>query len=201
MWKQVVARVRQQAAGDEEPSSPTAATPAVPADPPAAAPRYLIFPDELPDPAAGEPAPPAGRTARAARVAGYMVVGALAALGAVSLFTTPTPPPAPAAAPEVRPGAGTDASPLDARATAVSAVGLAVASFELRERLFANHQMQCADLARGLVLVEERWTAYSTVHPAAGPAPDSSRDANDRSLYSRVDQVERRFERSGCARP
>jgi hypothetical protein len=80
-------------------------------------------------------------------------------------------------------------------------LALAVTSFELRTRLFDAHQMQCPDLARGLILLEERWTAYTRAPRGAGVTLDSSQQATDRSLYASVDGAERRFERSACPRP
>jgi len=61
--------------------------------------------------------------------------------------------------------------------------------------------MHCPELARGLVLVEERWTTYNTTRKESGVALDSARFARDRALYSDVDGVERRFERAACPRP
>jgi hypothetical protein len=202
MWKQLLERVRKEPAGDEAPLAtpvatalPPEATPA-PSLAPSPAQRYLIFPDELAE--LTEARPRAGRTARALRVVGYVALGALAAVGGLSLLAAPTPPPAPAAP------ATTGPEPESAAAdhgTLADGVALAVGAFELRERMFASHQMQCSDLARGLVLLEQEWEAYSTAHTAARAALDSSGDAADRALYAKVDQVERRFERSGCARP
>lgn len=167
-------------------------------------PRLLIIPDDvddIDDLAPGETLPasagaPRRELRRATRTAGYVLAGALAGAGALYAFTT-----------LVRPRfAGTrtahpviDAPPQPPLSSLVDTLALAVASFELRTRLFASHQMQCPDLARGLVLLEERWTEYSGAR--RGIALDSSRDATDRSLYSRVDDAERLFERSACPRP
>src|SRR2546430_15081869 len=70
-----------------------------------------------------------------------------------------------------------------------------------RSQLFASRQMQCPELARGLILVEERWTTYNSVRKENGAPLDSARTARDRALYTDVDGVERRFERSACPRP
>src|SRR2546425_565279 len=78
---------------------------------------------------------------------------------------------------------------------------LAIAAFDLRAQLFASRQMQCPELARGLILVEERWTSYNSVRKENGAPLDSARTARDRALYTDVDGVERRFERSACPRP
>jgi hypothetical protein len=80
-------------------------------------------------------------------------------------------------------------------------LGLAIAAFDLRARLFASRQMQCPELARGLVLVEGRWTTYNVVRKETTVPLDSVRTARDRALYTDVDGVERRFERSACTRP
>src|SRR2546422_550670 len=79
-------------------------------------------------------------------------------------------------------------------------VALTVGAFDLRARLFDGRKMACPDLARGLIDVEERWMSYNVARKNAA-ALDSARNARDRSLYSDVDAVERRFERSKCARP
>src|SRR5437899_633406 len=84
---------------------------------------------------------------------------------------------------------------------AADTLALAIAAFDLRAQLFASRQMQCPELARGLVLVEERWTAYNAVRKDSGVALDSARTARDRNLYADADAVERRFERSRCPRP
>ncbi len=60
--------------------------------------------------------------------------------------------------------------------------------------------MGCPELSRGLIEVEERWIAYNLARKDAF-ALDSTRAARDRSQYSAVDVVERRFERAQCARP
>jgi len=84
---------------------------------------------------------------------------------------------------------------------AADTLSLAIAAFDLRAQLFASRQMQCSELARGLVLVEERWTSYNGVRKNSGAVLDSARTARDRALYADADGVERRFERSGCPRP
>ncbi|HZI21915.1 MAG TPA: hypothetical protein VFD76_05340, partial [Gemmatimonadales bacterium] len=84
---------------------------------------------------------------------------------------------------------------------AADTLGLAIAAFDLRARMFASRQMECPELARGLVLVEERWSAYNGARKDAGASLDSVRTARDRNLYADADGVERRFERSRCPRP
>jgi hypothetical protein len=80
-------------------------------------------------------------------------------------------------------------------------LGLATTAFDLRLRLFQGRQMECADLARGLVVVEERWAEYSAARAVAGVAQDSAHAAFDRALYAGVDATERQFEQSKCPRP
>jgi len=107
-------------------------------------------------------------------------------------------PPAP------RPSPGTAAVvtlPLERLDRAADTLALALAAFDLRARLFATRQMRCPELARGLVLVEERWTSYNAVRKESAVALDSARTARDQALYADADAVERRFERSVCPRP
>jgi hypothetical protein len=138
------------------------------------------------------------RLGRAARFAAYAAVGILAVAGLFRLYSALAAP-----APGVAPGASEAAAvtPLQRLDRAADTLALAVAAFDLRSRLFAGRQMQCPGLARGLVLVEERWTAYNAVRKDGGASLDSARTAKDKSLYADADAVERRFERSGCPRP
>jgi hypothetical protein len=64
------------------------------------------------------------------------------------------------------------------------------AAFDVRAGLFAGHKMSCDDLARGLVQVEDRWTAYLDAAQVAA-----------RHLRDEVDAIEGRFGRTGCPRP
>jgi hypothetical protein len=169
-------------------------------------PRLLIIPDDvtdLDDFAPGDtrplaPRPPRRDLGRATRTAAYLLAAALAGAGALYGFNT-----------LVRPRlAGTrlqhpvtEAPPPPPLSSLVDTLSLAVGSFELRTRLFASHQMQCPDLQRGLVVLEERWAAYNAARRGNGSALDSSREATDRSLYSRVDDAESLFEHSACPRP
>jgi len=76
-------------------------------------------------------------------------------------------------------------------------VSFAVSAFDLRARLFAGHKMGCADLSRGLIDVEERWTAYSTTRRRAFVLPDGA----EQRLRDDVAAVERRFASATCPRP
>ena len=136
---------------------------------------------------------------RAAQVAAYAAVGLLALAGLFRLYSalaSPTSSPTRASAVEA-----VVASPEARLDRAADTLALAIAAFDLRARLFASRQMECPELARGLVLVEERWTTYNAVRKDASTALDSARTARDRNLYADADAVERRFERSRCPRP
>jgi len=194
MWKLAVEPVQKPSAGKAS-AAPAAAPLVTPAD---AVPQPLIFPDELPELIEAPRRRPRDAAGQVARTAGVLALGALALVGAASLLPRLTPaagPPAP-----LMPQPVVNPAPLPDPTASSGAVWAAVASFEMRQRMFASRQMQCDDLARGLVLLEERWTAYSTAHPA-GVGLDSSGVADDKALYARVDQVERQFERTGCPRP
>ena len=87
---------------------------------------------------------------------------------------------------------------LDRRADTLA---LALTSFEDRIRMFDARQMTCPGLARGLQQVEETWLAYNLARRETLAPFDAKREERDRTLYSDIRTVERRFERSGCARP
>ncbi len=160
--------------------------PAVPRQP------VVLFPDEF-----GGRAP--WPWERIVRYAVYGFGGVLAVLGLVSLYQLFVP----ASSPDgpSRAERGTAVSRRERLDPLADTVAIAVAAFDLRARLFEKRQMTCQDLSRGLVEVEERWTAYSRARKAGPYALDSARDARDRKLYGDVDAVERRFERSSCPRP
>lgn len=133
---------------------------------------------------------------RTVRLATYAAVGFAVIVGSVRLFRASPP------APDQSPGTPAVAAlPLERLDRAADTLALALAAFHLRARLFASRQMRCPELARGLVLVEERWTSYNGVRKDSGVALDSARTARDRALYADADAVERRFERSLCPRP
>src|SRR5712692_43886 len=144
----------------------------------------------------------AARIGRIARGAAYAAVAVLAVAGLVRLYSAVEPPtrPASVAAPAGSLTAAA-ATPLERLDRVADTLALAIAAFDLRARLFASHQMQCPELGRGLVLVEERWTAYNSVRKDGAAPLDSARTARDRALYADVDGVERRFEHSACTRP
>jgi len=142
---------------------------------------------------------PGVRVARVALWAAYAAVGVLAVGGVFRLYSALASPASSGSS------SGTPAAvaalPLERVDRAADTLGLAIAAFDLRAQLFASRQMHCPELARGLVLVEERWTTYNSVRKDGGVALDSARTARDRALYTDVDGVERRFERSACSRP
>ena len=102
---------------------------------------------------------------------------------------------------------GDPGSPVRGAATAVAldplgdTVSLAVKAFDVRASLLAGRKMTCADLARGLVAVEQRWTRYTTTRKRTNAALDAPQLAAEHHLQDDVDGVERRFARTGCPRP
>jgi len=169
--------------------------------PPRQSPRVLL-PDQFGDaigPARHKPSNLSSRARRVAQVGAYGAVGLLALAGLFRLYSALASPTSSSARPSaVEVAAATPEARLD---RAADTLALAIAAFDLRARLFASRQMQCTELARGLVLVEERWTSYNAARKDGGASLDSARTARDRNLYVDADEVERRFERSGCPRP
>src|SRR5438552_3128463 len=139
------------------------------------------------------------RVGRIARWTAYAAAGVVGVAGLLRLYSAGAAP----ASRRSDPGspaavAATSLEPVD---RAADTLALAIAAFDLRAQLFASRQMQCPELARGLILVEERWTTYNSVRKENGAPLDSARTARDGALYTDVDGVERRFERSACPRP
>ena len=161
----------------------------------------VFLPDQVGE---GRPTrPPVGAGLRGLWQRGVVRLATYAAVGLFALVTlvrvtlqSPSAAAPPTAATVV--AAPTPQQRLD---RAADTLALAIAAFDLRARLFGNRQMQCAELARGLVQVEERWTAYNATRKDGGVVLDSARTARDKALYSDADAVERRFERSACPRP
>ncbi|HEU5262341.1 MAG TPA: hypothetical protein VFU41_13070 [Gemmatimonadales bacterium] len=163
----------------------------------------LLFPDEAEPEAEVLPAPADRRLVLKpiVRVAGFAALGIVAAGALFGLYR----------AIAVGPVSGTEGTGVAARSPAAvvalgridrlaDTVAFAVGAFDLRVRLLESRKMTCGDLARGLVDLEERWTAYNAARQSAGSL-DSARAARDRALYADVDAAERRFERSPCPRP
>jgi hypothetical protein len=90
------------------------------------------------------------------------------------------------------------AAVLDRRADTLA---LVLTAFGDRARMFDAKQMTCTGLSRGLQQVEDNWLAYNLARRATLAPFDAAREDRDRSLYADVRTIERRFERSGCARP
>jgi hypothetical protein len=159
---------------------------------------FLLYPDEFAEAdAAPSPTLTGRRGGRARRLAAYGVAGLLAAaglslLGSVVASPTSRVPAEPGPPP---------LSPQERLDRVADSLALATGAFDVRVRLFQSHQMQCPDLARGLILIEQRWVEYNVARTALGVAQDSAHTALDRSLYAGVDAIERRFERSKCPRP
>jgi len=98
-------------------------------------------------------------------------------------------------------GPGTTAyavAELDRRADTLA---LALAAFTDRARMFDARQMTCEGLSRGLQQVESNWLAYNIARRETLAPFDAPREERDRTLYADVRTVERKFERSACARP
>jgi hypothetical protein len=77
----------------------------------------------------------------------------------------------------------------------------AVRNYQDRAALFANRQIDCAALARGLVAIERLWEVYNVQRRDVVGTLDPQRAGRDRRIYASVDSVERQFERSRCPRP
>jgi hypothetical protein len=106
----------------------------------------------------------------------------------------PTAPPPTPAAPRI----DTTFARFDRLSDTLSA---AVRNYHERATLFANRQIDCAALARGLVTIENLWITYNTERTARIASFDARRAARDQGLYAGVDSVESQFERSHCQRP
>ena len=77
----------------------------------------------------------------------------------------------------------------------------AVRNYHDRAALYANRQIDCAGLARGLVAIEDLWANYNTERNARIASFDARRATRDQGLYAGVDSVEAQFDRSRCPRP
>ena len=115
-----------------------------------------------------------------------------------------TPPPvATAPPPATRPGAAAPrADTMFVRFDRLSdTLSSAVRNYHDRAALFANRQIDCAALARGLVAIENLWINYNAERSARIASFDARRAARDQGLYAGVDSVEGQFEKSHCPRP
>ena len=154
-----------------------------------------------------------------------LIVAVLAAVGGTAYWwfflRSPAKPAAPRAAPRVAPraaapaatqptpGAPAPPSPPPTRSGSPfarldapgDAVLQAVRAYQDRAVGFAQHRIDCTELGRGLVSVEDRWKAYNGAKRVLGVTLDPAHAARDFSLYTAVDSVQRRFERTECPRP
>jgi hypothetical protein len=161
---------------------------------------FLLYPDEFAEESAARALPGSRRVGnRAARLAAYGAAGLLAGAGLLRLGSTLARPASPVPAAEL--DAVLQLSPQGRVDRVADTLAFATGAFELRVRLFQTHQMLCPDLARGLIVVEERWAEYNAARAASGVAADSAHTALDQSLYAGVDATERQFEESRCPRP
>ena len=202
MW-QVVRDVRNAISRREgTASSPRPLATSTPTPPPSAEAGqvFLLLPDEFTEEeAAPRPAKAGRRGGQATRLAAYGAAGLLAGAGLLRLGAAPALP-----APHVSPAEPGAVTPQTLQGRVDRAADLllqATGALDLRVRLFQSRQMQCPDLARGLVLVEERWAEYNAAQAANGVPHDSVHVTLDRSLYAGVDAAERQFEQSNCPRP
>ena len=178
-----------------QPPSATAPRRATPAAPP-----RVLLPDQFDGDADDQERPASGgRVGRIARWAAYAAAGVLFVAGLFRLYAVLASPVSTGADPATP--AAVAAAPFERLDRAADTLALAIAAFDLRAQLFATRQVHCPELARGLVVVEERWATYNRVRKDSGVAFDAARTARDRSLYADVDGVERRFEGSACPRP
>ena len=121
--------------------------------------------------------------------------------------TTEVPPPAPAPVavqqpvPQPAPVGGAPPSPFARFDRLSDSLGRAIRNFQDRATLFASGRMDCNGLASGLVAIENLWISYNNERRARMAAFDQQRATQDQSMYTAVDSVESRFERSGCPRP
>lgn len=77
-------------------------------------------------------------------------------------------------------------------------VARTVSGYGERARLFDNRQMTCTDLARGMVQVDEGWTAYNVEGRSKAGTLDPARAERDEALYSQVQEADRHFRATGC---
>lgn len=167
----------------------------------------VLFPDDLEDDATPQPAPQVMWYRKLVRPAIYVscaLGGALLVAGLSAVISASN-----GSSTGARAGGRNAGSAAPATEAAVASVldrqadtlALALAAFDDRIRMFDARQMPCGGLSRGLQQVEDGWLAYNIARKETLAPFDARRELRDRSLYSDVRSVERRFERSGCARP
>lgn len=171
----------------------------------------VIMPDELDEAMAaeqGDAGPlfrPVDRPARGRFGMRSVIVAAVIvlALGVLAVWKRgPAPGPGAKPAPATTGASPAVVDPGHARLDRLSeATARAVTGYRERARLFDNNQMTCTDLGRGLVSVEDAWTAYNADGRARVDELTADEATRDTGLAGDVQSVERHFEASGCPRP
>lgn len=161
-----------------------------PSAPPATRAAPLVFfPDEF-----AEPTTSSRRWRSLALALAAVAVGVAALYGGWRLFQRAVPSTAPSDVPRREPAPAAAVAPV--ATAAVDSLLSATRAYRARARLFDHRQMTCQDLARGLVLVDERLIAYTSSRPGVRSA-----DTVAAELFAGVAGVERHFEQSRCPRP
>lgn len=123
-------------------------------------------------------------------------IGAGAALAIVALALSAWQMLGPSTPAGDRVAAGSGSAPVWAEP-----VRQAIEAYKVRARLFADHEMTCKGLARGLEALDAHWVTYSLRHRPAGAGGDARPVTVDAALTQQVDQIEDDFRRTGCPRP
>jgi hypothetical protein len=118
-----------------------------------------------------------------------------------TVATPGTRPPTPAPARTPRPAAPRPDTTFARFDALTDTLSRAVRNYHDRAAQFANRQIDCAALARGLVAIENLWITYNAERQVRIASVDAPRAARDQGLYAGVDSVESQFERSRCQRP
>lgn len=135
-------------------------------------------------------------TDRLGRPVIYSASAVVAVIGAVATYALLASPGGPRSAAD--PAPVPSLAVLDVRADTVA---LALAAFDLRISMFAEKKMGCADLARGLVQLDETLLSYGAARRQGPAGLDPPHAERDRALFAGASRAERQYERSGCARP
>ncbi len=164
----------------------------------APAPRHIFLPkdfvEDLEAPVAALPQSWADRVGRPVVYAASAVLAVVGAVAAYALLASPREPPGARAVAAV-------VAPLALIDVRADTVALALAAFDVRATMFEEKKMGCADLARGLVQIDETLLAYGAARRQGPTVLDAPRAARDRDLFSGASTAERQYERSGCTRP
>ena len=76
-----------------------------------------------------------------------------------------------------------------------------IRSYQEHARAFDRGPKDCTQLGRGLVQVENQWSAYNAEKGKLTRQLDDARARRDLMLFSGVDSVEAHYDRSSCRRP